>query len=787
MTAPVFFDRVMESSVTTGTGDYSLIGAVPGFQSFAAVADGGECYYCATDNTNWEIGLGTYHAGPKTLTRTTILASSNNGDAISWPENTKLIYQTFPAVLMGSISILDQGADNLPLLANGPGEVPSYRAMPLDGPAVSGILPQANGGSPTFETVAAATAYEPVTAPDYLKVAGYEAAGDGGAATYAKSATEPTPPGSFQINLVDSGSEWYGLQEYQVTPAMFGDVTTNDPTKVTPALQAAINYASLYQGELVTRRRTYMVEPDTSYTGAAGTTRTALQLQSNLKWVGGGATIKVKNGVSSDASPVSYNILTGWGHLQNIDLRDLVLDDNGQNNPISPNRSSLSYNRFDCSMITMDDLSGSPGWADDVNLEHIRFQNNPGVSCVTMMLTADTSAPTLGQRWRLKNCDFYNNGLDTDDQSCVFAFAEDVTGESNRFWNDKTYGQSGDTTGINTCWEIHGARQRLAGNLFRGSQRGIWVSSNYTNPTRGSRILGNVFQTLFYGVDFFLDRTTLQSIYDTIIANNYVEFDDTVISAVPGLTFKAAFQVASAYAQQDVSILGNRVKKTGTSVSSAAIVVSSGTVSGQIHDGIVSDGNVGTGLQYGTYTRTSATVGLGHIAHRNNSWFDLAPAGGGTLSAGDITLITTTAQPIASLELNGGSAIDRRGTPLMTHGRWLQGTFTKLTVRPMDEQNAVTAEYAETSVTVTTRKGSYSGSKTWDPPSTANGATTTTTVTVTGAALGMLVSVGFSNSLGGAVLSGYVSAANTVTAVLDNVSGGTLDLASGTLTATVSA
>lgn len=72
-------------------------------------------------------------------------------------------------------------------------------------------------------------------------------------------------------------------------------------------------------------------------------------------------------------------------------------------------------------------------------------------------------------------------------------------------------------------------------------------------------------------------------------------------------------------------------------------------------------------------------------------------------------------------------------------------------------------------------------SVTWDPPSLATGVQTTTTVTVTGAVLGAPVCVGFSLSLQGMQLTGYVSAANTVTVVLQNGTGGTVDLGSGIL------
>lgn len=79
-----------------------------------------------------------------------------------------------------------------------------------------------------------------------------------------------------------------------------------------------------------------------------------------------------------------------------------------------------------------------------------------------------------------------------------------------------------------------------------------------------------------------------------------------------------------------------------------------------------------------------------------------------------------------------------------------------------------------------------SGSATYDPPNLADGAGATTTVTVTGAALGDAVeNISFSLDLQGITLTGYVSAANTVSVRFQNESGGVLDLASGTLRARV--
>jgi hypothetical protein len=81
--------------------------------------------------------------------------------------------------------------------------------------------------------------------------------------------------------------------------------------------------------------------------------------------------------------------------------------------------------------------------------------------------------------------------------------------------------------------------------------------------------------------------------------------------------------------------------------------------------------------------------------------------------------------------------------------------------------------------------GFLSGSATYDPPNLVDGDGATTTVTVTGAALGDFVEASFSLDLQGITLTAWVSAADTVSVRFQNESGGALDLASGTLVARV--
>lgn len=96
--ALVYADRVKETSTTTGTGTYSLDGATAGFQTFVAgIGTANTCFYCATDGTDWEVGLGTVtDATPDTLARTTILQSSNADAAVNWAAGTRTIFCTIP-------------------------------------------------------------------------------------------------------------------------------------------------------------------------------------------------------------------------------------------------------------------------------------------------------------------------------------------------------------------------------------------------------------------------------------------------------------------------------------------------------------------------------------------------------------------------------------------------------------------------------------------------------------------------------------------------------------------
>lgn len=97
--ALVLNDRVKETSTTTGTGDFTLAGAVQDFESFnTGIGTGNTTYYAIVNagQGEWEVGLGTLSAST-TLQRTTILSSSNSDAAVSFTSGTKDVFCTLPA------------------------------------------------------------------------------------------------------------------------------------------------------------------------------------------------------------------------------------------------------------------------------------------------------------------------------------------------------------------------------------------------------------------------------------------------------------------------------------------------------------------------------------------------------------------------------------------------------------------------------------------------------------------------------------------------------------------
>ena len=99
--AHVLNDRVKETTTTTGTGTIDLGGAETGFETFVqAIGNSNTTYYAIAHQSanEFEIGIGTVtDASPDTLSRTTVISSTNSDSLVDFSAGTKDVFCTLPA------------------------------------------------------------------------------------------------------------------------------------------------------------------------------------------------------------------------------------------------------------------------------------------------------------------------------------------------------------------------------------------------------------------------------------------------------------------------------------------------------------------------------------------------------------------------------------------------------------------------------------------------------------------------------------------------------------------
>ena len=109
-------DRVKENSTTTGTGTFTLGGAVSGFESFSAGIGGDNTtYYCIfeTGTNNFEVGFGTLNAGASTLARTNVISSSNSDGLVNFAGATE-VFCTVPGAKISLPKPEEYGSSSAP-------------------------------------------------------------------------------------------------------------------------------------------------------------------------------------------------------------------------------------------------------------------------------------------------------------------------------------------------------------------------------------------------------------------------------------------------------------------------------------------------------------------------------------------------------------------------------------------------------------------------------------------------------------------------------------------------
>jgi hypothetical protein len=137
-------DRVRETSTTTGTGSFTLAGAVAGFRTFSSGVGNTTTYYAIWNQdvqAEWEVGYGTISGGT-TLARTSVIASSNSNAAVNFSAGTKQVFCDAPAeMLVGVDPSLCQGrltlSDGVPVPTTDQTAAPGFFWTPCRGNRVS--------------------------------------------------------------------------------------------------------------------------------------------------------------------------------------------------------------------------------------------------------------------------------------------------------------------------------------------------------------------------------------------------------------------------------------------------------------------------------------------------------------------------------------------------------------------------------------------------------------------------------------------------------------------------
>ena len=146
-------DRVKDTSTTTGTGNITVSGSAPfGYRTFSTVLSVADTFYYAIQGQStaeWEIGVGTY-ASTNQFARTTVLASSASGSAVSFSSGTKNVFITLAAA-----RTLQLGPSDTPTAGSVPYGTGSTLAYTAAG--TSGQFLKSNGSSPPTWVTAAGT------------------------------------------------------------------------------------------------------------------------------------------------------------------------------------------------------------------------------------------------------------------------------------------------------------------------------------------------------------------------------------------------------------------------------------------------------------------------------------------------------------------------------------------------------------------------------------------------------------------------------------------------------
>lgn len=407
--------------------------------------------------------------------------------------------------------------------------------------------------------------------------------------------------------------EWFGAR---------GDGATDD----TYSLEACFNFAASQSVPSKLSSRTYIVQPNKTVTWNIPPDKpiyelhAAFLMKSNMKIVGEDQTVlKLKDNYVTPKKQNRFFLFFTNEVLNDVAFINVTFDMNGAKNRF--NTKSSSFLTFQQAVIGVSSEYNGKRDAkiDNVLIDRCKFLNNAGVTCIGMGATnSRIPVKDKGRHWVISNCLFKNNGLDCDDHSTVFGYADDVLCINNVFTADKPFPNGlypkNSRNGALCAYEIHGDNQTFANNIVENYGQGLWITP-HTDTLRNAIIKGNKFYNLFrFGMRVFAEKTS--SIVNVLITDNEFELVGNVKGVGLASSVALSFQCDNGKCC-DFDIRNNKIKYLNTNSLESNIGVSLS----KNHYGINIDLNVMEGCSSCVYIASDGK--LEHLKITNNQFKNL--------------------------------------------------------------------------------------------------------------------------------------------------------------------
>lgn len=324
--ALVVADRVKETSTTTGTGAFTLAGAVAGYQAFSVIGNGNTTYYAIVGQTGteWEVGLGTYTSAGTSLSRDTILSSSNSNALVPFSAGTKDVFVTYPAgraVYQDTAGLVAlSGTVQATTFQGGSASITNANINSAGISALTATTFSGGSASITNASIASGTVTN-LLATTFTGGSGSITTLTGSTITFTTSQATTFEGGSASITNADIGSALIGI----ITNTTF----TGGSGSITTLTGSSINFTTV-QGTTIIGGSASITNADI---GSA-----LIGIITNTTFSGGSASITTLSGSSLNFSNVSSSRVDGTNPIGYLNVPvvsqsaaySLVLSDSGK-------------------------------------------------------------------------------------------------------------------------------------------------------------------------------------------------------------------------------------------------------------------------------------------------------------------------------------------------------------------------------------------------------------------------------------------------------------------------